>query len=407
MNCQNIIYYSQVEKFIHEKRDLMKLKKFTLGAVVAAILAGCGNAADSNTVKIGGNFELTGNVATYGTSMNNGAQLAVEQKGKLLDKELKYVSYDNKSDKTEVASVAKKLASEKVVGVVGPATTGDASVSIPVNEQAKIPTVFPATTGDGVTLKNAEDASSVYEYIYRVCFSDSYQGVVGANFVHKKFGNAKVAILQDTGNDYSKGLADAFEKTYTDSKIGGSVVVREYYQSKDTDFQAVLTTLKSKDFDVLYVPGYYEEVGLIIKQAREMGITQPIVGGDGLSSDKLAALAGNSANLSNVYYTSHFSTLSKDSDVQEFVKAYKEKFGANPDTFAALSYDATQLLMKAIEKAGSTDPQAITKALAETTDFDGVTGTFSMGADHTPVKSAVVIEFQNGQEVSAQEYSAE
>ena len=385
----------------------MKLKQFTLGAVVAAILAGCGSAADSNTVKIGGNFELTGNVATYGTSMNNAAQLAVEQKGKLLDKELKYVSYDNKSDKTEVASVAKKLASEKVVGVVGPATTGDAAVSTPVNEQAKIPTIFPATTGDGVTLKNAADASSVYEYIYRVCFSDSYQGVVGANFVNKKFGKAKVAILQDTGNDYSKGLADAFEKTYTDSKIGGSVVVREYYQSKDTDFQAVLTTLKSKTFDVLYVPGYYEEVGLIIKQAREMGITQPIVGGDGLSSDKLAALAGNSANLSNVYYTSHFSTLSKDSDVQEFVKAYKEKFGANPDTFAALSYDATQLLMKAIEKAGSTDPQAITKALAETTDFDGVTGTFSMGADHTPVKSAVVIEFQNGQEVSAQEYSAE
>ena len=407
MNCQNIIYYSQVEKFIHEKRDLMKLKKFTLGAVVAAILAGCGNAADSNTVKIGGNFELTGNVATYGSSMNNGAQLAVEQKGKLLDKELKYVSYDNKSDKTEVASVAKKLASEKVVGVVGPATTGDASVSIPVNEQAKIPTVFPATTGDGVTLKNAEDASSVYEYIYRVCFSDSYQGVVGANFVHKKFGNAKVAILQDTGNDYSKGLADAFEKTYTDSKIGGTVVTREYYQSKDTDFQAVLTTLKSKDFDVLYVPGYYEEVGLIIKQAREMGITQPIVGGDGLSSDKLAALAGNSSNLSNVYYTSHFSTLSDDADVQAFVQAYKEKYGTNPDTFAALSYDATQLLMKAIETAGSTDPQAITKALAATKDFDGVTGTFSMGPDHTPVKSAVVIEFQNGQEVSAQEYSAD
>ena len=385
----------------------MKFKKFTLGAVVAAILAGCGNAADSNTVKIGGNFELTGNVATYGTSMNNAAQLAVEQKGKLLDKELKYVSYDNKSDKTEVASVAKKLASEKVVAVVGPATTGDAAVTTPVNEQAKLPTVFPATTGDGVTLKNPEDVASVYEYIYRVCFSDSYQGVVGANFVNKKFGKAKVAILQDTGNDYSKGLADAFEKTYTDSKIGGTIVTREYYQSKDTDFQAVLTTLKSKDFDVLYVPGYYEEVGLIIKQAREMGITQPIVGGDGLSSDKLAALAGNSSNLSNVYYTSHFSTLSKDVDVQAFVKAYKEKYGSNPDTFAALSYDATQLLMKAIEKAGSTDPQAITKALVETKNFDGVTGTFAMGADHTPVKSAVVIEFQNGQEVSAQEYSAE
>ena len=387
----------------------MNLKKFGLGLVSAAILAGCsaGGASNGNTVKIGGNFELTGNVAAYGIAMDNAVKLAVEQKGKLLDKELKYVSYDNKSEKTEVASVAKKLVSEKVAGVVGPAPTGDAQVSIPIMEQAKIPAVFPATTGDGVTLKNAEDASSVYEYIYRVCFSDSYQGVVGANFVHKKFGNAKVAILQDTGNDYSKGLADAFEKTYTDSKIGGTVVTREYYQSKDTDFQAVLTTLKSKDFDVLYVPGYYEEVGLIIKQAREMGITQPIVGGDGLSSDKLAALAGNSSNLSNVYYTSHFSTLSDDADVQAFVKAYKEKYGTNPDTFAALSYDATQLLMKAIEKAGSTDPQAITKALAATKDFDGVTGTFSMGPDHTPVKSAVVIEFQNGQEVSAQEYSAD
>ena len=165
----------------------------------------------------------------------------------------------------------------------------------------------------------------------------------------QKFGKAKVAILQDTGNDYSKGVSRCLKKLTLTVRLVEQVVTREYYQSKDTDFQAVLTTLKSKDFDVLYVPGFYEEVGLIIKQAREMGITQPIVGGDGLSSDKLAALAGNSSSLSNVYYTSHFSTLSDDADVQAFVKAYKEKYGSNPDTFAALGYDATQLLMKAIE----------------------------------------------------------
>ena len=387
----------------------MNLKKFGLGLVSAAILAGCsaGGASNGNTVKLGGNFELTGNVAAYGSAMDNAVKLAVEQKGKLLDKELKYVSYDNKSEKTEVASVAKKLVSEKVVGVVGPATTGDAQVSIPIMEQAKIPAVFPATTGDGITLKDAKKPESVYDYIFRVCFSDNYQGVVGAGFVSQKFPNAKVAVLQDSASDYSKGLAEAFEKTYTDAKIGGQIVAKETYQSKDTDFQAVLTSLKSKSFDVLYIPGYYEEVGLIIKQARELGITQPIVGGDGLSSEKLAELAGNKANLTNVFYTAHFSAKSTDADVQAFIKAYKEKFGTTPDSFSALAYDAAQLLMKAIEKAGSTDAQAIKKALAESTDFDGVTGTFTMGKDHTPVKSTVVIEFQNGEEVSAKEYSAQ
>ena len=387
----------------------MNLKKFGLGLVSAAILAGCsaGGASNGNTVKLGGNFELTGNVAAYGSAMDNAVKLAVEQKGKLLDKELKYVSYDNKSEKTEVASVAKKLVSEKVVGVVGPATTGDAQVSIPIMEQAKIPAVFPATTGDGITLKDAKNPESVYDYIFRVCFSDNYQGVVGAGFVHQKFPNAKVAVLQDSASDYSKGLSEAFEKTYTDAKIGGQIVAKETYQSKDTDFQAVLTSLKSKSFDVLYIPGYYEEVGLIIKQARELGITQPIVGGDGLSSEKLVELAGSKANLTNVCYTAHFSAKSTDADVQAFIKAYKEKYNTTPDSFSALAYDAAQLLMKAIEKAGSTDAQAIKKALAESADFDGVTGTFTMGKDHTPLKSAVVIEFQNGEEVSAKEYSAQ
>ena len=387
----------------------MNLKKFGLGLVSAAILAGCsaGGASNGNTVKLGGNFELTGNVAAYGSAMDNAVKLAVEQKGKLLDKELKYVSYDNKSEKTEVASVAKKLVSEKVVGVVGPATTGDAQVSIPIMEQAKIPAVFPATTGDGITLKDAKNPESVYDYIFRVCFSDNYQGVVGAGFVSQKFPNAKVAILQDSASDYSKGLSEAFEKTYTDAKIGGQIVAKETYQSKDTDFQAVLTSLKSKTFDVLYIPGYYEEVGLIIKQARELGITQPIVGGDGLSSEKLVELAGSKANLTNVFYTAHFSAKSTDADVQAFIKAYKEKYNTTPDSFSALAYDAAQLLMKAIEKAGSTDAQAIKKALAESADFDGVTGTFTMGKDHTPLKSAVVIEFQNGEEVSAKEYSAQ
>lgn len=381
----------------------MNFKKLGLSLATAFVLVGCGAGSSSNTVKIGGNFELTGDVASYGTPMSNAVQLAVEQKGKLLEKTLEYVAYDNKGDKNEVASVAKKLASDKVVGIVGPATTGDAQVSIPISQQAQIPTIFPATTGDGITTN--PNSNAAWEFIYRVCFSDNYQGVAGAGFVAKQFPNAKVVILQDTANDYSKGLTDAFVETYT-NKYKGQVVAVESYASKDTDFQAVLTSIKAKEFDVLFVPGYYQEVGLIIKQAREMGLNQPIVGGDGLASETLKDLAG-AANLTNIFYTSHFSAKSSDADVQAFVKAYEEKYGKQADTFAALAYDAANLLLNAIEKAGSTNPTDITKVINETKDFDGVTGSFSMGADHTPVKSVVVIEFQNGEEVSATEFKAE
>ena len=378
----------------------MNMKKLGLGLATALALAGCSASGGSgDKVKVGGNFEMSGEIAAYGTPMANALNLAVEQKnanGGVLSKQIEALVIDNKSDKTEAASVATKLTSENVAGIVGPAATGMSLAEVPVVQRAKVPAIFPAATGDDITL----DASkNVYEYIFRTCFEDRFQGVAAANQVYTSMNMKKAVVLTDTGNDYSQGLTKSFTETYTG--LGGTIVANESYASNDTDFTAVLTSVKSKDFDVLYIPGYYKEAGLIIKQAREMGITQPIVGGDGFANDTLVQLAGKE-NLSNVYYTSHFSVKSEDADVQSFVKAYTEKYGSAPDTFAALAYDATNLLLQAIERAGSAEPTAVAKALAETKDFKGVTGSFSMGANHTPVKTALMLEFQNGEEVKAE-----
>lgn len=385
----------------------MKFKKLSLAfaaslALATSLTPAVASAADA--VKLGGNFELTGAAAAYGTPMSEGLQLAVEQKnasGGVLGQQVETVIIDNKTDKTETAAVATKLVSEGVVGVVGPATTGDAQATIPVATRGQVPSIFPAATGNGITL---DSAGSVLEYIFRVCFEDLFQGVIGANYSADTLGAKKAVVLTDQGSDYSQGLTEAFEKAFTEK--GGEIVAKEAYATGDTDFLAVLTTVSSKEFDVLYIPGYYNEVGLIIKQARELGITQPIVGGDGLHSDTLKELAG-AENLSQVYFTTHFSEKSDEKEVQEFIKAYEAKFGKKPDTFVALSYDATNLLLHAIEKAGSTDSAAVTKAIAETKDFKGVTGTFSMGDNHTPIKSAVMIELENGEVKQAVNVSAE
>ncbi|MBK0348388.1 ABC transporter substrate-binding protein [Aerococcaceae bacterium zg-ZJ1578] len=378
------------------------LASLTLASAVATSLP----VSAQESVVIGGNFELTGGAASYGSVMANALELAVElrnAKGEILDGlTLATEILDNKSDLTESSSVATRLVSnDKIVGIVGPATTGDSQAQIPVITEAKVPAILPAATGDTLTL--AED-ESVLEYLFRVCFADSYQGTAGASYVYNALGAKKVAILTDQATDYSQGLVDAFTKKYTE--LGGEIVAQESYQSGDTDFSATLTTLLAQEFDVLYVPGYYTEVGLIIKQAREFGITAPIVGGDGLSSNTLVELAG-AANASDVYYTSHFSPKSDNENVQAFLKAYKDKFGTDADTFAALGFDAANLLIDAIERAGSTDREAIKQAIAETKDFVGVTGTFSIDEKHNPVKSVTMIKLNAGEIESAELYSAE
>lgn len=376
----------------------MKLRKLALslltGLAVGSSLLGAGQVSAQDTVKIGGNFELTGDAAAYGTPMSEAAKLAVKEvneNGGVLGGEVEYVEYDNTSDLTEAASVAQRLASEDVVGIVGPATTGDSNAQIPVIQEAAVPAILPAATGNGMTL---DDNGDVFEYLFRVAFEDAFQGRAAATYVTETLGAQTAALFVDQSTDYATGLEQAFTEEF--ESLGGQVVTTESFQSGDTDFTASLTSLLSQEFDVLYVPGYYTEVGLLIKQARELGITQPIVGGDGLGNQTLVDLAGAS-NVNDVYYTAHYSPLSEDEDLQAFLTKFEEEYGKQADQFAVLSYDATMLLLDAIERAGSADRQAVTDALAATETFKGLTGTFSIDEDHNPVKEVLMLQLTNGE----------
>ncbi|MBG9982783.1 ABC transporter substrate-binding protein [Aerococcaceae bacterium DSM 111020] len=387
----------------------MGIKNIVKGALallmVASATVPAGTVFAEEEVKIGANYELSGDAASYGQKMLEGLELAVKQtneNGGVLDgKQLGIVSYDNKSDVTEAASVASRLVTDGVVGVVGPALTGPSEAQIPILTEAEIPNVLPAATGDDLTLAGDE---SVLEYIFRVCFKNSYQGRAGAVFATDNLNAKNAVVLVDQGSDYSRGLADNFKEEFEAG--GGNIVTEESFQTGDTDYSAMLTKILEQDFDVLYIPAYYTEAGLIIKQAREMGIEQPIVGPDGFSSEVLVELAG-AENASDVYYTDHFSTKSDEPIVQEFLDAFEAEYDKPGETWHALGYDAAMLIIDAIERAGSTDPKAITQAIADTEEFEGVTGTFAIDEEHNPVKPAVMIELQNGEIVSAENVSAE
>ncbi|MBG9984569.1 ABC transporter substrate-binding protein [Aerococcaceae bacterium DSM 111022] len=383
---------------------LKKLLKSVVvaGALLTAVQPLAINAQDAFT--IGGNFELSGATASYGTPMSNGVKLAVKhvnEAGGVLGQEVEYVEYDNRSDLTESASVAQRLVNEDVLAIVGPATSGDVKAAIPVINEGGVTTVAPAATLDGITLS---ESGEVFEYFFRVNFEDSYQATAAAQYAVDELGLSKAAIVSDQSSDYSLGLTSAFESKFTE--LGSEVVATQSIQAGETDFSAVLTSLLAQDFDVLYVPVYYTEAGLFIKQAREMGITQPIIGGDGFHSPTLTELA-EAQNASDVYFTSHFSTDSDDPKVQEFLTAYEEEFGQEADTFAALAYDAANLIFDAAERAGEADRDAIKDAVAETENFEGITGTFAIDENHDPVKPALMLELQEGEIVSSQPVSAE
>ncbi len=386
----------------------MKIRKIGAALLLTSLLTSTvalQSVAAQDTVKIGANYELSGDNASYGQAMLEGLELLVEQvndDGGVLDGlQLEIASYDNTSDVTESAMIAQRLVEENVVGVVGPATTGAAQAAVPNLDSGGIPNILPAATGEGITLK--EDGS-VWEYLYRVCFEDSFQGRVGAAFASDNLGAGKAILLVDNASDYSRGLADNFIDEF--NSRGGEIISEESFTAGDTDFSAILTTVLSSDADIIYIPAYYQESGLIIKQAREMGITQPIVGSDGFSSTVLVELAG-AENANDVYYTDHFSAASEEPIVQEFMSAYEEKFGKEASTFVALGYDAAKLLVESVEKAGSTDPEAINEQIAATQDFEGVTGIFSINEDHNPVKSAVVIGLTDGEISSAENISVD
>ncbi|MDF2675775.1 MAG: ethanolamine utilization protein EutJ [Bacillota bacterium] len=350
---------------------------------------------DAKEVKIGINYELTGDVASYGNASVDGILMAFDEinaAGGINGMQIVPVKIDNKSDSAEATSVATRLMTQEgVVASLGPATSGNFMATIPVAMGSKIPVISASATADkGVT---TDDKGNVNDFVFRLCFNDSFQGVTMANFASGNLSAKKAVIIKDNSSDYGKGLAENFRATF--EAAGGTIVAEEGYVGKDKDFNAILTKIKGQEFDVIFIPGYYQEAGLIIKQARDLGIKAPVLGADGFDSPVLLELAGPEA-LNDVYFSNHYSSLDQDPKVQDFIAAYKAKNNVDPNAFNALGYDLGQYIADAIKRANSTDPVAIKDALADTKGFAGVTGTFDMGEDHNPIKSAVVIGLENG-----------
>lgn len=380
-------------------RKLKLLTAILLGMVLVFSVFGCGKSAKKDTIKVGINIELSGPVAEYGTKACNGAKLAIDdvnKEGGVLGKQIEAIVLDDKSDNGESASVAARLAQSGIVGYIGPATTGVTLAAVPVSEKYKLPIVTPTATAAGVTV---DPKTGLRPYVFRVCFLDPFQGQAMAKYASTDLKAKKAAVLVDSSNDYSKGLAEAFKTNFTNA--GGTIVANEAYTTKDKDFQATLTKIKAAAPDVIFVPGYYNEVGLIVKQGRELGITVPILGGDGWGSPQLVQIAGAQA-LNNTYFCNAFSLSNTDSKVQNFIKEYKAKYNVEPDAFAAQGYDAALMMMDAIKRAGSPDSAKITEALASTKDLQGICGPITIDKNHNPVKSAFLITFDNGKEVVKQ-----
>ncbi|AIF52722.1 ABC transporter substrate-binding protein [Pelosinus sp. UFO1] len=366
-------------------------------SLVAGLLTGCGSSA-SKDIKIGVVYELTGSTASFGTAAANGAKLAFKEinaNGGVLGKQIQIAVADNKGEPSESSNAMTKVISQdKVIAVTGFTTSSNGIAGSTVAEANKIPFVAAATTNPKVTLD--ENSGKVKNYTFRVCFIDPFQGTVGANFVLNSLKAKNAAIMIDNSSDYSKGLSKFFKDAFT--KGGGTVAIEEAYLQNDQDFKTVLTKIKATNPDVIYVPGYYGEVGKIIKQAREIGITVPFVGGDGWDSPKLAEIGGADA-LNNTFFTNHYSVEDNSPKSKAFLDAFQKEYGQVPDAMAVLGYDAAYALVDAIKRANSTDSEKIREALAATKDFQGVTGALTLNATHDAIKSAVIIEMKNGKQV--------
>lgn len=371
--------------------------------VVLSLIVGCSKSADnSDTIKLGVNYELSGNVATYGRSSVEGIELAVKEineAGGIDGKKIELVKYDNKSDVAEATTLTTKLITQdKVLAVMGPATSGPFKGTIPVAMQNKVPVVSGSATADDVTV----DESGVKEYAFRICFNDSYQGTGMANYALNNLNKSKAVVIMDSSSDYGKGLAENFTKTFEAG--GGTIVAQEAYVAGDTDFNSIITKIKGEDFDVIFIPGYYEEAGLIIKQAREQGIDVPILGADGFDSPELVNLAGADA-LNDVYFSNHYSSLDQDPVVQDFIKSFESEYGKQPDAFNALGYDLARFVVEGVKRAEKLDGESVKNALEAIEDFNGVTGNFSVDENHNPVKALIVIELKDGKQHASERLS--
>jgi branched-chain amino acid transport system substrate-binding protein len=358
-----------------------------LSVIVLGDLFGCAGRRE-DTIKIGEYYPLTGDLATFGQSGKKGIDLAVEEAnraGGLLGKKIEIIVEDDRGLQQEAKSVVQKLIDkDKVIAVLGESASTNSIAGGQVCQSKGIPMITPSSTNPQVT--------QIGDYIFRVCFLDDFQGEVMARFAANTLKAKRVAIFYDKGNDYSVGLSKFFRQTF--EKLGGEIVLEEAYQSTDSDFSAQLTNIAGKKPDAIYVPGYYTQVGQIAQQGRRLGITVPLLGGDGWDSPILMEIGKEAINGS--YFSNHYTIEDPDPNVQNFVNSYKTKYNQTPDAVAALAYDAARILFDAIKRSGSTDPKAIRDALAQTKDFKGVTGVTTISPSRNAVKSAVIVAIEGG-----------
>ncbi len=382
-----------------KKRTKLMVSMLVAIAMLVTV-AGCGGGdkkapAAGNDIKVGGNFELTGNVANFAQSASNGLKLAfkeINEKGGVNGRKINLIVADNKSEPSEAMNATTKLITQdKVCAIIGPVVSASVLASAQVVTDNKIPLLTPTGTNQDITFKNGK----VREYLFRSCFIDPFQGEIMAKFTLNSLKLKNIAIYKDSSSDYAKGLADVFKKTLEAG--GGKVVSDEAYLQKDTDFKSTLTKIKAANPDAIYIPGYYQEVGMIVKQARELGINIPLLGSDGWDAPQTVEIAGAKA-LNNTFFCNHYSVEDKDPNIKKFVEAYQKEYKKMPDAFAALGYDAGIMFADAVKRAGGDDPQKIKDALASIKDLQVATGKLTMDNKHDPIKSAVIIEFKDGKQ---------
>ena len=360
----------------------------SVGGLALLLACGAEKTPGAEGIQVGFFGALTGPTATFALSGKNGSALAAEEinaSGGVLGKRIEFVVEDDRGEASEAASAVSKLITrDHVVALIGENASSRTLAAAPIAQSYGVPIISPSSTNVDVTKKG--------DYVFRVCFIDSYQGGVLSSFAFRTLKSRTAAILVDARNDYSVGLAAAFRQGF--EKEGGRVVAELKYSEGDSDFSAQLTAIGALHPDVLVVPGYYTDAGLVARQARSLGVEATLLGADGWDSPKLAEIGGPAVEGS--YFSNHYSVDDPSLAVRRFVDAYHKRYGADPDSIAALSYDAVRLLADAIRRAGSTEGKRVRDALADTKDFEGVTGRITMDADRNPIKPAVILQVERG-----------
>ena len=346
------------------------------------------NGSGTGPIVVGYYGDLSGRTSSFGQSTKNGAEMAADEinkAGGINGRTIQIIVEDDQGEPNKAATVVTKLINQdKVMAILGEVASSNSLAAAPKAQEAKVPMISPSSTNPAVT--------QVGDYIFRVCFIDPFQGEVMAKFSANNLKAKRAAILYDFNSDYSRGLFQFFKRSFT--SLGGQIVLEKSYTQGDRDFSGQLTAIRSANPDVIYVPGYYGEVGVISNQTKQLGIKAPLLGGDGWDAPQLWQLGG--ASLNGNYISNHYSVDDPSPAIQKFVADYKARYNIPPDALAALGYDSMKVLADAIKRAGSTENVKLRDAIAQTKEFPGVTGKISIDKDRNAVKPAVVLKLENG-----------